>query len=129
MVDIETFPLPYGVPDSQGEWFTAANMRAFAADFHAARCRELVAGVEPELWENMTPQGPAFGTAKSPSAIQSTGYFHEEHVAALLHRIKELEAALNEIASWSEGDVVGSHFDEPGAAQIARSALAHKEPT
>jgi len=35
--------------------------------------------------------------------------------------------ALNLIASWGEGVAVGSHFDEPNSAQIAREALAaHK---
>ena len=33
-------------------------------------------------------------------------------------------SALNEIASWGEGDKVGSDFDEPNAARIARYILA-----
>jgi hypothetical protein len=33
------------------------------------------------------------------------------------------KAALNRIASWSEGDTVTSSFDEPGSAAIAREAL------
>lgn len=33
-------------------------------------------------------------------------------------------AALNDIAAWRDGPEVGSHFDEPGAAETARRALA-----
>lgn len=41
--------------------------------------------------------------------------------------IARLEAALNKIASWPEGQEVGSHFDEPNAAAIARRALLPQE--
>lgn len=37
------------------------------------------------------------------------------------------ESALNSVAAWREGDVVGSSFDEPGSAGIARAALAQIE--
>jgi hypothetical protein len=40
--------------------------------------------------------------------------------------IEAERAALNEIASWKEGPIVNSSFDEPGSAQIARRALARE---
>lgn len=42
-------------------------------------------------------------------------------------RIERLEKALNRIASWDEGPVVGPHFDEPASAEIARAALENKQ--
>lgn len=35
-----------------------------------------------------------------------------------------LREGLNACASWGEGETVGSHFDEPGAAATAREYLA-----
>lgn len=43
-------------------------------------------------------------------------------VASVDHR--PLVDALMKIASWSEGDEVSGHFDEPSSATIARKALA-----
>lgn len=45
-------------------------------------------------------------------------------LAAAEAKIARLTAALNEIASWSEGPEVNGSFDEPGSARIAREALA-----
>jgi len=42
-------------------------------------------------------------------------------------RIERLEKALNHIASWDEGPVVGPHFDEPASAEVARAALENKQ--
>ena len=50
----------------------------------------------------------------------------DRHVARQAERIKVLEDALNQIASWREGRIVGSYFDEPFAAEIARAALGDK---
>ena len=36
---------------------------------------------------------------------------------------KRMQKALNDIASWSEGETVNSSFDEPHSAEIARKAL------
>lgn len=94
MVDIETFPLPYGVPDSQGEWFTAANMRAFAADFHAARCRELVAGVEPAEYflntETSSCEKPLYEQVahKHRSDPDAIPLYSAETVASLLEKLR-----------------------------------------
>jgi hypothetical protein len=48
-------------------------------------------------------------------------------------RIKQLEAeverlreVLNYIASWGDGQVVNSSFDEPDSAKVARKALEQK---
>ena len=43
--------------------------------------------------------------------------------ARLIAAAPDLLAALNEIASWGDGGV-GPHMDEPGAACIARAAIA-----
>lgn len=48
---------------------------------------------------------------------------------ALAMRVKKLEDALNSIASWHDGDVVGSHFDEPASAFLARQALSDSDRT
>lgn len=37
--------------------------------------------------------------------------------------IRAMYEALNSIASWGDGDVVGSHFDNPGDAKAARNAI------
>jgi hypothetical protein len=43
----------------------------------------------------------------------------------LLRKIIAVQAkALNSIACWADGEVVGSWFDAPGDALIAREALA-----
>jgi len=54
------------------------------------------------------------------------------YIRSLEKQVKELEEklrvaveALNEIASWSEGDVVDGGFDEPRSAYISREALSH----
>lgn len=39
-------------------------------------------------------------------------------------KVRAYEQALHKIASWPEGPVVSSQFDEPCAAQAAREALA-----
>ena len=46
--------------------------------------------------------------------------------AQLRERLDVLEDALNKIASWREGRIVNSWFDEPFAAEIARAALGDK---
>ncbi len=38
-----------------------------------------------------------------------------------------LKSALNDIASWKEGNEVTASFDEPNCARIARTALAQVE--
>ena len=43
--------------------------------------------------------------------------------ARLIAAAPELLAALNEIAAWGDGEA-GPHMDEPGAACIARAAIA-----
>ena len=40
--------------------------------------------------------------------------------------LRRLRWALNQIASWGEGTEVGSHFDEPNSARMAREALGFK---
>ena len=40
--------------------------------------------------------------------------------------VERLEAALNKIASWSEGPSVNGSFDEPNSAEMARTALKEK---
>lgn len=47
-------------------------------------------------------------------------------IRPLLERVRRYREALNEIASWGQGEQVTGSFDEPYAAQIAREAL--KEP-
>lgn len=37
--------------------------------------------------------------------------------------LNTLQEALQRIAVWGEGAVVGSHFDEPNSASVARDAL------
>jgi hypothetical protein len=54
-------------------------------------------------------------------------YLHELAGRAAAE-IERLRAALNQIASWEEGPVVSGRFDEPGAASIARAALAEEKP-
>ena len=49
-----------------------------------------------------------------------------ELLAAAEARVARLREALNKIASWREGPVVTSAFDEPGAASVARAALAEE---
>jgi len=46
----------------------------------------------------------------------------QPEIAPVDHR--PLVDALMKIASWSEGDEVSGHFDEPSSATIARKALA-----
>ncbi len=43
--------------------------------------------------------------------------------------LKNYRDVLNRIAAWDEGDTVNSGFDEPGAAQLARSVLPKREKT
>jgi hypothetical protein len=43
--------------------------------------------------------------------------------ARLIAAAPEMLEALNEIASWGDGEV-GPHMDEPDAAHIARTAIA-----
>lgn len=50
-----------------------------------------------------------------------------DHARRLERAMAGAEEALNRIASWREGAVVGSSFDEPGSAGIARAALAQIE--
>lgn len=50
-------------------------------------------------------------------------------IDALRERVEVLEDALNQIASWREGRIVDSWFDEPVAAEIARAALGDSVPT
>lgn len=47
-------------------------------------------------------------------------------VSALVAERDAMKAALNVIASWNEGDEVGSGFDEPWSAKTARAALEGK---
>ena len=49
-------------------------------------------------------------------------------ILAELERGRRYETALNLIASWREGDLVTSSFDEPHSARCARAALT-KERT
>lgn len=49
--------------------------------------------------------------------------------SALRELIADRDLLLNAvdlIASWSEGDEVGGHFDEPASAELARKALAQR---
>lgn len=54
-------------------------------------------------------------------AKESVGY--KQQLAEVLRRLAVANAALNDIASWSEGLEVTSRFDEPGSASRARRAL------
>jgi len=51
-----------------------------------------------------------------------------EKAAAELRRLYEVNTvmldALNSIAAWGDGEVVGGWFDEPCSAQEARDAIA-----
>lgn len=51
------------------------------------------------------------------------------YVESLETKVQTAEKALNQCASWNEGPEVGSHFDEPGAASIAREYFAAMEHT
>jgi hypothetical protein len=41
--------------------------------------------------------------------------------------VRVLVEALNEVAAWRDGPVVRGHFDSPGDAGCARTALARAE--
>lgn len=47
-----------------------------------------------------------------------------EKCRKLESRVKRLEAALTEIASWEEGPNVNAAFDHPSSAKLAREALS-----
>lgn len=53
-----------------------------------------------------------------------TGSSIFDEVRELRAQRDRLLAALNKIASWNEGAEVSGSFDEPGAAGIARAAIA-----
>lgn len=65
----------------------------------------------------------AFIAACNPTAIREL----LAYVKSLDTKVQAAEKALNECASWKEGPDVGSHFDEPGAASIAREYFAAME--
>lgn len=44
-------------------------------------------------------------------------------LASLKRERDELREALNQIASWTEGDTVNGSFDEPNSAAVARAVL------
>jgi hypothetical protein len=58
---------------------------------------------------------------------EATGPSAQPTIEQLLKQREVLLTALNEIATWSDGDTVGSHFDEPGSAATARLALTEAQ--
>lgn len=56
-------------------------------------------------------------------ACKRSEFWKANHLAGNVE-IERLRAALTVIASFREGSVVNSSFDEPESARIARSALA-----
>jgi hypothetical protein len=54
-------------------------------------------------------------------------YVWRDRALAAEAKVARLRAALDEIASWSEGPVVNGGFDEPGSAQTARAVLAEEK--
>lgn len=51
----------------------------------------------------------------------------DAELATLRERVRVYENALNEIASWGEGEKVTGRFDEPHSAKKAREALGKAE--
>lgn len=51
----------------------------------------------------------------------------KKEITKLTRQNEIMKKALNEIASWSEGEHVGPSFDEPGSAYDARLALKECE--
>ena len=69
----------------------------------------------------------AWGFANASSAIEGAMIALEDEQATRAVETEEadrMRAALNDIASWDEGPVVDSSFDEPWSTRIARAALA-----
>jgi hypothetical protein len=67
----------------------------------------------------------AKGNGKPSDSIQFV--IHEQSdVLKLVAEVRRLRAALTEIASYKEGLIVTSSFDEPSAAKVARAALEVK---
>jgi hypothetical protein len=67
----------------------------------------------------MTPQHPETLRA----AMRWLSPKEKEALTALLAEYERYEKALNQIASWQEGETVTSMCDDPGSARIARDAL------
>lgn len=53
--------------------------------------------------------------------------YANHQLTAERERVRVLEEALREVASFGEGEKVNGSFDEPNAARIARAALATPE--
>ena len=73
-----------------------------------------------DCWVN----NPCHHTGLESFVCEVCGYPDPRKVVAALRAERDkLKAALEEIASWREGEVVTSLFDEPGSAETARQAL------
>lgn len=59
-----------------------------------------------------------------PTEAEAIAAWNRRAASAESARMRE---ALDKIACWDEGPKVTGSFDEPGAAQIARAALAPRE--
>jgi hypothetical protein len=94
----------------------------------------------PRPWrisEDRNPSGWASIEVDTPHEFKTIGSMYMFDVdtnianAALIVRavnnFDQMKTALNRIASWEEGEVVTTAFDEPGSAEIARAVLAKIE--
>jgi hypothetical protein len=99
----------------RGRWLQIARSgNRYAAGFMFCA---VAGGREDQHEANVTLCAAAFNAA---TAAADLGF---DPIAAV-EALPELLKALNDIAAWSDGPEVGAWFDNPGDAELARTALA-----